>query len=83
MDPAIGFKFIFRLMVLCIVIYVVVYLWAITKSDLNWCTKKIAKTDWINVKNKPPFKWNLWNYRWNSKEQFWCGLSDSIDDSFW
>ena len=83
MDPAIAFKFILRLMALCIVIYVVEYLWAITKSDLNWCTKKIAKSDWINVKNKPPFKWYLWNYRWNSKEQFWCGLSDSIDDSFW
>ena len=76
MDPAIAFKFIFRLMVLCIVIYAVVYLWVITKSDLNWCTKKITKSDWIILKNKPPFKWNVWSYRWNSKEQFWCGLSN-------
>ena len=83
MDPAIAFKFIFRLMVLCIVIYIVVYLWVISKSDPNWCTKRITKSDWIELQNKPPFKQNLWSYRWNSKEWFWCGLSDSIDDSFW
>ena len=76
MEPAIVFKSIFRLMVLCIVIYVLVYLWVITKSDLSWCTKKISKSDWINIEYKPPFKWYLWDYRWNSKEQFWCGLSD-------
>ena len=83
MDPAIAFKFIFRLMVLCIVIYIVVYLWVITKSDSNWCTKRITKSDWIELQHNPPFKQNLWSYRWNSKELFWCGLSDSVDDLFW
>ena len=73
MNPDIFFKFVFRLMVLCILVHVIVYFWAISQVDLNWCSRRITKEDIENFDLNPPFKLNVWNYSWESKEQFWCG----------
>ncbi len=72
MDPDTAFKVIFRLMLFCILIHVTVYLWAMSMNDLSWCSRRITKTDLANL--TPPFKRDLWNYTWTSKEQLWCGF---------
>ena len=74
MDPDTTFKFIFRLMLFCIFVHVVVYFWVISQNDLIWCSRKITIDDFESSYLRPPFKYNNWNHNWKGKEKFWCGL---------
>lgn len=73
MNPDCLFKCIFRSMACSIVVHIIIYLWAVSQVNLDWCSRRITKEDIKNFDLNPPFSLNVWNYSWESKEQFWCG----------
>ena len=71
MNPEIAFKLIFRLMLFCMAVHVMVYLWVISINNPDWCSRRITNNS-VYLDLNPPYK--LWNDTWKAKEIFWCGL---------